>query len=202
MVAYATLADVKTISGLKAGDPSNDDSYAIFLERVARYLDTECGRDFFRHPTLAGDPPETRIVRASGRHRRLMVRSGIISLSGLESATAPTGPWSAVAAAEWYLDPWDLPPHESYEAIVRVDGEAWAAGFYRPTGHFGFDAVPPLIVTANLEGARELERQGPGGGGPVGVNQFGTPLFMRGEPKSVNDAIRHYAWRRRNFQGI
>lgn len=198
MTAYGDRSALKVRMGLEAGDTSQDAALDSLLEQMARYLDAQCERDFFRHPTTAVEPDETRIVRARGRSSRLGFRSGIVTLTSLESADSPAGPWTVVAAADYTFEPWDLPPDETYEQLLLLEGK-WDAGFYRATGHFGFAAPPAMIVDANLDGARELHRQGPGGGAPVGVNQFGTPMFLRGTPKSVLDAIARYAWRNRDF---
>lgn len=196
MVAYAALADLK--ARLEITDAAQDALLNGLLEQVARFLDGECERDFFRHPTLAVDPAETRIIRTTGRSRRVAVRDGMITVSSVETATSPAGTYTAVAATDYAFDPYELPPEETHEHLLLVPTSAyrkWPEGYVRIVGHFGFAAVPRMIVDANLDGARELYRQGPGGGGPIGVTQFGTPIFNRGMPKSVLDAIDRYAWR-------
>lgn len=204
MTAYALLDDLKADLGVDAADTSQDVVLTRRLEFMARWLDVECERTFTRQP-VAGDATFT--FHGHGR-RSLPVRRGIVSIGGIEVAEGTGQSYAALDPAGWYLDPPDLLPEDSYDRIVLTDvagRSVWSRGVktIRLTGTvLGFLAVPTLIVAANLDGARELHRQGPGGGGPVGVNQFGTPLFLQGMPRSVSDAVQRYAWRYRDFSSV
>jgi hypothetical protein len=194
--AYATLDALREY--LNVPDVSSDNVLSDLLEDASRHLDEKCGRDFLRHPGVSGTETRTFLTE---RGNLLEVRAGIVSLDTVELAPYTGAAYSTLAADDWTLWPTDPEPYHSYSGVALTDTGSYrywypALAGARLTGVFGFAQVPPLIRRATLDLAREWYRQGPGGGGPVGVNQFGTPIFGAGEPKSVRDAIEEYAWSR------
>jgi hypothetical protein len=194
--AYATLGALREY--LNLGDASSDNVLSDLLEDASRYLDEKCGRDFLRHPGVSGTETRTFLTE---RGNLLEVRAGIVSLTTVQLATYTGAAYNTLSAADWVLWPTDPEPYHSYSGIALTDTGSYRTWYpalagAQLTGVFGFAEVPPLIRRATLDLAREWYRQGPGGGGPVGVNQFGTPIFGAGEPKTVRDAIEEYAWSR------
>ena len=188
--AYATLDALREY--VDPPDASQDNLLSDLLLQASTYIDGQCRRDFYRHPQVTGT--EIRTINGNGR-RRLWVKAGIVSLSTVELAELTGGSYTALASTDWILGPDE--PIGSYDWIDLSDQSAyteWFAGYetVRLTGVFGQASVPADIEKATLDLAREWYRQGPGGGGPVGVNQFGTPIFGAGMPRSVQDAINTY----------
>lgn len=200
-MAYGTLATLKLLMGIS--DASQDAALSDRLEQMADWLDQECERTFTRQPS-SGEG--VFVFHGNGR-RILPVRRGIVSMSVIEYAPGTGQAYTALDSDEWYLDPPELLPEDSYDRIVLSDVATiteWPRGVntIRGTGVLGYSAAPSGVVNANLNGAAELHRQGPGGGHPVGLNQFGQPLFMQGLPRSVFDALNRYAWRNRDFSSV
>jgi hypothetical protein len=192
--AYATLEDLREYVDLP--DDSKDNLLSDLLVQASAYLDAACERDFYRHPQIDGT--ETRLFDGTGTVR-LRVRAGIVSLSQVEIATTVAGGFTTVDPTDYVLAPTDKAADMSYTSVLLVNYTGSWTNWYtvrqgvRLTGVFGWAEVPQTIRKATLDLAREWYRQGPGGGGPVGVNQFGTPLFLAGMPRSVQDAITRYS---------
>ncbi len=198
LTAYATLDDVREYLGLP--DDSHDNLLSDLLVQASAYLDEKCRRDFYRHPQVSGT--EVRLYDVTGRTTGNIV-DDIVSLTTVEWAYYTGGAFTALTATDWMLQPQNPRRGWPYEEVALSDLAVGLVSFYRGrrtarlTGVFGFAAVPDMIAKATLDLVREWYRQGPGGGGPVGVNQFGTPIFGGGEPKSVKDAVE--AYRRRTW---
>ncbi len=190
--SYATLDDLREYLSLP--DDSRNNLLSELLRDASDYISAKCGHDFYRHPQVTGTEVRTFDGNGSGLIR---VPVGIVSLTQAELANYSGGSYSILAGADWTLYPLDKSDDVSYRAIALSDQGTyryWPSGFatVRLTGVFGWASVPAMIRKATLDLAREWYRQGPGGGGPVGVTQFGTPIFGGGEPKSVRDAVEHY----------
>jgi hypothetical protein len=189
--AYATLDALREY--VNVPNTSQDNLLSDLLVDASGYLDAQCGRDFYRHPQVSGT--EIRTFDGTGTSR-LRVRAGIVSLTTVEIATQTGGTFTALGATAWMLDPSDKSDTETYGTVQLTGlGTPYFApgyGTVRLTGVFGWAAPPAMIRKATLDLAREWYRQGPGGGGPVGVNQFGTPIFGAGMPLSVKQAIAQY----------
>jgi hypothetical protein len=190
VAAYASLDALREY--ISAPDDSPNNLLSDLLVDASGYLDARCERNFYRHPAVTGT--EVRTFDGSGTHR-LRVRLGIISLDTVEVAVMTGAPYTATTS--YLLAPADKPDADPYSTIVLTglsSPPVWYRGYatVKLTGVFGWSAVPALIRKATLDLAREWYRQGPGGGGPVGINQFGTPIFGGAEPKSVKDAIAQY----------
>lgn len=198
ITAYVTLDDLR--ENLSLPDDSQDNLLSDLLVQASAYLDEKCRRDFYRHPQVSGT--EVRLYDVTGRSTAQVV-DDIVSLTTLEYASYTGAAYTALASTDWMLQPQNQRRNWPYEEVVLSDMAVGLTSFYqgrrtaRLTGVFGFASVPDMIAKATLDLAREWYRQGPGGGGPVGVNQFGTPIFGGGEPKSVKDAIE--AYRRRTW---
>lgn len=191
-VTYADLDDLK--EEVKPPTSQSDNHLLDLLVQATGSINELCERDFFRHP-FAGT--ETRLFSGSGT-RRLRVKAGIISLSTVELATATGQAYATLAGTDWYLEPFEQGPGWPSESVVLSDVSefsSWYTGHQtvRLTGQFGFPEVPELVRKATIDLAREWYRAGPGGGGPVGVNRYGTPVFGGELPYSVQKAMKIYS---------
>lgn len=192
--AYATLDALREY--VENPDNSKDNMLSDLLVQASASLDRKCRRDFFRHPQLTGT--ETRTFDGDGA-ARLFVRAGIVSLTSVGLAQLTGGSYTTLAGSDWFLQPDQ--PVDSYDSVVLSDQSGWVEPVaygrrtWQLTGVFGFAAIPEDVVKATLDLAREWYRQGPGGGSPVGLNQFGTPLFLQGAPTTVRDVVENYARR-------
>lgn len=189
--AYATLDALREYVNIP--NTSQDNLLSDLLVDASGYLDAKCERDFYRHPQVTGT--EVRTFDGTGR-RYLNVRLGIVSLTEVAVATQTGGTFTSLSASDWLLGPTDR--SEGWTATQVLLSNTGSGYFYpgfntvRLTGVFGWSEPPAMIRKATLDLAREWYRQGPGGGGPVGVTQFGTPIFGMGMPLSVKQAIEHY----------
>lgn len=193
--AYATLDNL-----LEYVKPPNDEQNNLLSDLLvasSAWLDKKVHRDFYRHPQISGT--ETRTFDGTGS-TRLFVRAGIVSLTTVSLAELSGGAYTALASSDWFLGPDQ--PEDSYDYVQISDQSAYytwplARGYrtWQLTGVFGFATIPEDVVKATLDIAREWYRQGPGGGGPVGLNQFGTPLFLQGTPNIANDIVAAYGRR-------
>lgn len=193
LTAYATLDSLREYLGLP--DDSRDNLLSDLLVDASDYINALCGRDFYRHPQVSGTEVRT---FDTGPGPRVRVNAGIVSLSLVELASYTGSSYTALTGTGWVLEPADKAPDYSYTSVLLSDQgtyRTWYSAYAgaRLTGVFGSSTVPAMIRKATLDLAREWYRQGPGGGGPVGVNQFGTPIFGGGMPSSVRDAIARYS---------
>lgn len=200
--AYASLNSLREYLDLP--DDSKDNMLVDLLRQATDYMIGKMGRDCFRHPPISGT--ETRLLSVDWRSSDLDVGAGIISLDLIRVAAGTGGAWTSLTAAtDWRLSGGGQPyigvggamftvPSRYIELTDVAPLSRWYTGYdvVELTGAFGFPAVPSLVEKATLDLAREWYRQGPGGGGPVGVNQYGTPLFAAGLPRTVADAIREF----------
>lgn len=187
---------------LRLPNSDQDNLLVDLLRQATDYLIGELGRDVFRHPAVAGT--EVRILNGEGGYR-LDVPAGIVSLTGIRLAAGSGAPWYTMLASDWTLVGGGRPylgvgggmyqtPATAIELTDVSVATEWysGTGTVELTGVFGFPAIPSLIEKATLDLAREWYRQGPGGGGPVGVNQYGTPLFAAGMPLTIKKAIEQF----------
>lgn len=198
---YASLDSLREYLVLPNND--RDNLLLDLLRQATDYLTGKMGRDCFRHPAISGD--ELRLYAGSG-DGYLDVPEGIIALTGIRVAGGTGGSFTDLVATDWRTDPRTTDtyvgvggglypmPSRAVELTDVAGISEWYTGedTVELTGSFGFPAIPSMVEKATLDLAREWYRQGPGGGGPVGVNQFGTPLFLAGMPKTVADAISLY----------
>ena len=191
-VAYATVESLREYLGLTG--IAKDNLLADLLLDASRYIDMEVGHDFRRHPATSGT--EVRTYTTDGGNL-LKVPEGIVSLTQVRLAVYSGGSYSTLAGSDWALYPTEVMPDETYRGVVLSD-----LGTYRDwytaldgaelTGVFGYTTVPRVVQKATLDLAREWYRQGPGGGAPTAVNQFGTPIVLAGLPTTVREVIAHY----------
>jgi hypothetical protein len=204
-VAYATRQEL-----VREMDLPDDGRYDLLdqaLVQATQKVTQVCGgRSFFRAPVGSGtktlqldiryDSP--RLSLARGR------RLDIISLStvGVAAYTGASYDTVASGSAGYYLAPDDPLTGFPYTDVVLSDLGSLYTSYpqgmrtVQLVGAFGWAAVPELVKRATIDLAREWYRQGPGGGGPVGINQFGTPVFGPGAPPSIRQLYEsEYAWR-------
>ena len=194
--AYAALESLRLYVDLP--DTTRDELLEELLAQASGYIDDQCDRDFYRHPQVSGT--EVRTYDSDGR--LAVLYEDIISLTTVEIASGTGQTYATIAAGStgYYLRPATVRTGRPYESLVLSDQGLYThvpAGraVLRLTGAFGWSSVPAAIERATIEVAREWYRQGPGGGGPIGVTAFGTPIFGGAMPRSVRDAIaayRHY----------
>lgn len=208
LLAYATVDDVIETMSVVASDTKAYNLLADLLVDATDAISLMCGRSFFRSPSVSGT--EERIYHvANDRAKTLSEALGmgvdIISLTTVEFADSVSGSYTTVAsgATGYYLNPlypvsgWpyediELSPHgASYLTFPRH-------GLVRLTGAFGWSAIPPLVKRATIDLAREWYRQGPGGGGPIGIGALGQPVFSSGRPPTWWELYRS-DYRRRDF---
>lgn len=194
VLAYATVDDV--VSGMNFGsDQSKYPWIANALIAAKELIDDRCGRSFSRNPSISGDGTFTFRVWRVGKNR-LSTAMGygldIVSVTTLEICSFDGGTYSTVAQGStgYYLDDGFGPGTWPYEDIVLSRFATPYIAFpvgnatVRLTGVLGFSAVPALVKQASIDLVREWYRQGPQGGVPSGVNQYGTPIFANAEPHS------------------
>jgi hypothetical protein len=161
------------------------------------------------NPQISGDGTFTFRVRRPGQ-RSLVAALGsgvdIASITTLEMADVDGGTYTTIASGStgYYgiagtgPTPW---PYEDIElSRLAASYSAYTLGdaTLRVTGVLGFTSVPRLVRRASIDMVREWIRQGPQGGVPAGVNQYGTPLFVQGEPhtfRKVTDPAGPYVKR-------
>ena len=194
---YAELEDLNEYLNL----PQADDKANLLLDllnEATGYLSSLCERDFFKHPQSG---TEVRLFNGTAGPR-LRVKAGIVSLTQVRWASSTGSTLEVLPSTDYQLGPLDKPDNEPYEWMYLSDASSSATQTWPPgintvelTGQFGWPQIPAMIRKATLDLAREWYRQGPGGGGPVGINQFGTPIFGGGLPLSVKDAVNRYSAR-------
>lgn len=202
LLSYATVDDLRETMNFGATDHTKDNLLADLLAAASNYITEVTGRSFYRSPQVSGT--ETRTFNLVNAGRRFLTHAlgkplDIASLSTLEIADSTGGTYTTVAAGStgYYLSPTNPGTGWPYEDVLLSDiGDftsfPTAYGAVRITGVFGWSSVPPLIRQATIDLAREWYRQGPGGGGPIGTSILGAPIFQRGNPPSVEQAIAVY----------
>lgn len=193
-LAYATLDDVREAMNF-AADTSRDAYLSDLLLAARSYIDGETDRSFGRNPLTGTGVFTFRVIRP---HNRLSIAIGgprldIVSLSTLEISTTDSQPYSSIpqGSAGYYLIANEGPEPDWPYGDVELS--RWGSQLYFPvgnatvrlTGVLGFNSVPQLVRRASVDLVREWYRQGPQGGVPAGVNQYGTPLFVQGEPHTL-----------------
>lgn len=209
LTAYATLANLRETMNLP--DNSKDNQLSDLLVMASARIDSLCGRDFYRHPQISGTETRTYHVgrRASNRLSSAIGRGvDIISISSLTLAdvTGNTPTSVPAGASGYFLEPDNPMPGWPYEDVIlsNLGGSflSYPLGYniVAITGAFGWSAVPPLVELATLDQARTWYHQAAGGGAPVGISAFGTPVFGPDTPATVMQVWE--AYRRQSFAFI
>ncbi len=201
--AYATLDDLLETMDVPIGSGSSTrlNLLADLLVDASAMIDMACGRRFYRDPQVSGTSTFTfNVVDAGATTLAAAIGRGvdIISVTTLEYRESTTGAYATIAsgdtgylldkdadalgtvATHWpYIDV-ALSPDSATRTVYPTGRSA-----IRLVGALGFPRVPALVKRACIDMAREMYRQGPGGGPQqAGVNQFGTPIFATGMPQS------------------
>ncbi len=206
--AYATLDELLRTMSVATGDTEKYSLLSDLLVDASNAIDQMCGRDFYRHPQVSGDETRYFHVRRPGQRsltRAIGMGLDIISVTTLELASVTGGTYTAVAAgpAGYWMEPQNVAPGWPFDDVMLSDlGNtfgAYALGeqVVKLTAAFGWSAIPPLVKRATIDQAREWYRQGPGGGGPIGIGALGQPVFSAGQPSTVREVYRRF--RRRDF---
>lgn len=199
LLTYATIDDVaKTMPGLVQTDSKAMNLIADLLEDASDLITQICHRSFFRSPAVTGTETRTFNVIREGRSSLaealgygIDIVAGSISLFELTDATGGTFTTVTAGAAGYWPDPanplagWPTEDLLLSDQASQYRSYSVGSGTARITAAFGWAAIPRLVRRATVDLAREWYRQGPGGGGPVGINQFGTPVFGPGTPSTV-----------------
>lgn len=210
--AYATVDDVVETMNFGASDQSQYNLIADLLVDATDAINQMCGRDFFRHPQVSGteartyqivNPNESNLMRALG------MSIDIISLTTVEIAdhSTPSTYTTIVAGADgYYLYPEYPATGWPYDDLALSSlGEVYSrfpdGGNVRLTGVFGFSSVPKLVKRACIDQVREWYRQGPGGGGPIGMSALGQPIFQKGLPPTMTQ-LYHSDYRLMSFVNV
>ncbi len=209
ITAYATVANLKETMNLP--DNSKDNQLSDLLVMASARINSMCGRDFYKHPQDGTTETRTYHVgrRASNRLSSAIGKGiDIVSISSLTLAdvTGNTPTTITAGASGYFLEP-DYPmPGWPYEDVVlsNLGGSflAYPMGYniVSITGVFGWAAVPPLVELATLDQARTWYHQAAGGGAPIGMSAFGTPIFGPDTPATVKQVWE--AYRRQSFAFI
>lgn len=198
--AYATLDDLKETMNFGASDASKDNMLSDLLVDASNYIDRMTSRSFYRFPQVSGTETRTYQIVNSGEkslQRAIGIGLDIASITTLEVTTDLVGTtWTTLASGStgYYFDPLNPETGWPYEDVrLSSEGSVYTTfpyrGQVRIVGAFGFASVPPMIKRATIDLAREWYRQGPGGGGPIGMSALGQPQFQRGDPPTVRQAI-------------
>jgi hypothetical protein len=205
-LAYATLQEVTR--GLDLPDSSRDDELEASLVEVTDFITNKVcgGRSFFRDPVGTGTKTLTLDVNFPNQRKLSLARGrrlDIISLSSVSVALQTGDGYDTVAsgATGFYLIP-DYPAlNHPYEDVALSDLGSTYTTF--PTGYrtvqlvgaFGWSTVPYLVRRATVEMVRWLWNNRGQEGQPVGLSQFGAPVFA-GLPKTVRELyMSQYAWK-------
>lgn len=170
---------------------------------VSADIDALCQRRFYREPQVTGTTTVyadidnagcDSLEDAIGRPRFVDGRAlDIISITNLYVRESETSSYVEIAAGDtgYYLDGWSTGvgtfgtdwPYEDV-LLSRAGTYPWFPTGRRAVkiiGVLGFPKVPAVIKRAAASEVRERFRQSVGGGAqPMGVNQFGTPIFLTG----------------------
>lgn len=130
------------------------------LSAASAHIDARCGRDFYRHPRVSGT--EVRYFDGSGTDT-LWITERIVSITTLQVASGTNGTYETLAATDYFLEPANLGPGDSYSAIVLADNPLGSVAYtsfpigkrtVKVTGVFGWSTVPEIIRTGTLALAR------------------------------------------------
>jgi hypothetical protein len=192
-------------------DTSRDNLLLDYLQDATAMIDQACGRTFFRIPQVSGtvtfhvdivDPYATSLLRASGSGYTVEgYPLDIVSLTTLgyrEGESDSTYTNLTAGDTGYYLDSshpseaGDVWPYQDVRLSPNGSITRWYGGkrAIEGVGVLGFPRVPRAVRRACLDLAREMYRQGPGGGpSQVGINQFGVPVFLQGMPWSFKTLV-------------
>lgn len=212
VLAYATVDDVVAVGNFGT-DQSKYGYFADLLLAAKELIDSRCGRTFARNPQINGDGTFTfRVARPGQRSLAAALGYGVDigSITTLEIADVDGGTYTTIASGStgYYGLPGVGPSPWPYEDVelsrLAANYSAYTLGdaTVRLTGVLGFTSVPALVRRASIDMVREWFRQGPQGGVPSGVNQYGTPMFLMGEPHTFRQLTapgspyvkRSFAW--------
>lgn len=207
-MAYATLDDLLATMSVAPADADAQALLDDLLEDASASITEMCGRSFY----LSGT--ETRTFNVVKRNATLLSDAlsypvDIISLSLVELAWQTGDTFSTVASGSngYSLSPEYPDTGWPYQDIllsnIPTDFLAfpYGQGVVRLTGIFGWPVVPNLVKRATIDLAREWYRQGPGGGGPIGISQLGAPIFSSGSPPTVRQLYKS-DYRLRSFSYV
>lgn len=206
--AYASLDDLKETMNFGVNDTSKDNLLSDLLIDASAYIDRACNRDFYRHPQVSGTESRTfHVLRPNERSlaRALGYGLDVVSITTFELADSTGSAYNALTAGStgYWLEPQNPDTGWPFEDVLLSNGGSTYRSYrsgertVRITGVFGWASVPSFIKRATIDLAREWYRQGPGGGGPIGTSILGAPIFQRGNPPTVSQAISLY--KRRDF---
>lgn len=206
LLAYATLDDLFATMSLP--DATRYDLLSSLLIRGREVIDAACGRTFMRVPQVSGTVTVYADVRYAGRSSlvsaigkpyfadgRALDIVSITTLSVRDDESDSTYTTIAAGDTGYYLGDGTGPgeagvdwPHE--DVILSPNGTdytTWPVG--RRAAKFvcvpGFPRIPSLAWLANLDLARGWYDGISGNANqPAGINQFGTPILLTGDPPS------------------
>lgn len=207
LLAYASIDDTIETMSIASSDTKALNLIGDLLIDAAALLNKVCGRDFYRHPQVSGT--EVRyyhVIRAGQRSFRAATGESIdiISVTTLRLADSTNGSYTAISAGAtgYWLEPQNPINSEPFTDILLSSNSSSYSFF--PAGERiveltlagGWSSPPGIAHRANIDLAREWYRQGPGGGGPVGISALGQPIFGPGTPPSVVELYKRYGVQR------
>jgi hypothetical protein len=205
--AYATIQDV-----VDTMDLPSQAKYSLLqrlLDDTSEEVDRVCGRTFRRVPDVDGE--ETFFVDVLDTMQRSLAAANcgqgcsdghpldIISISAIDYRADETDDYQALTENTDFIlqrgagPPGMAWPYEDLQLIYGAKLAYWPPGLraVRITGVRGFTAVPGEVRRAVVDSVRDQHRQAVlGAPQAAGVNQFGVPVVMTGQPRSWREALR------------
>lgn len=196
-MAYATLEDLLATMSVAPGDADAQAVLDDLLEDASAAITEMCGRSFYLGTT------ETRTYNVVNRDCRNLADAitdalDIVSLDTLQIAyqtggdftTVELGSSGYVLLPEYPQTGWPYMDIALSDIASNFRTFSLGSGVVRASGIFGWPEVPNLVKRATIDLAREWYRQGPGGGGPIGIGALGQPIFSSGMPPTVRQLYR------------
>ena len=220
LAAYATLDDLREVLALGA-NTAHDNLLSDLLTDVSDDLDGVTQRRFYRDPQVSGTTTVYADVTCGGEWSledaigRPFFTDGrtldIVSVTNLYVRDSETDAYYEVIAGDtgYYLEGssqgvglygTDWPYEDVTLSPASATVTTWPVGkrAVKIVGAFGFPRVPNPVKRAVISECAERFRQKIGGGSqPVGVNQFGTPIFLTGDSPDFRRVTRSPYSRRR-----
>lgn len=209
--AYATLDDLVETMNVASTDTKALNVLADLLVDATDAITQMCGRSFLRSPQVSGTEARLFHVRRAGLSSLADAVDEAVdiipgSIVSVEVADTTGGTYTTLAAGStgYWSEPQNPESGWPIEDILLSRVGATYLTYpvvdqgVRITAAFGWPSVPDLVKRATIDLAREWYRQGPGGGGPVGVSALGQPQFGSGYPPTWWMLYRS-DYRRRSF---
>lgn len=143
---YATLADLRSLTGVTTGDDSRLTAALLAAEEL---IDTYCRRRFTA-PDVNEDDPTVRVYPAAG------YIDDVVHVDTVETRPSASAEWTELAADRWELGPVNATADGKPYTQLVARRSPIVADAVRITGWFGWPAVPAVVTQATLLQASRL----------------------------------------------